>query len=170
MRYLTALGTADMLDELALEFDCYFVPVAGELRRRAPRCESLCRRLDGMLSSDTLGWWFDDLGSDDWNEIRSLAVEAVAAFDEAYGGASMDRFDDAGYSGIPGLENLYFEDSWVLEIVRHADRIAELRAAEPSGATWDRPIRHFLIFVDSAGAFEVAAESVEWMLEEPVAR
>lgn len=62
MRYLTALGTADLLDELALEFDCYFVPLAGELRRRAPRWESLCRRLDGMLGSDTLGWRFDDGG------------------------------------------------------------------------------------------------------------
>ncbi|MCM3657280.1 hypothetical protein M3147_08455 [Agromyces mediolanus] len=95
MRYLTALGTADLLDELALEFDGYFVPLAGELRRRAPRCESLCRRLDGMLDSDTLGWRFDDLGSDEWSEIRSVAVEAVVAFDEAYGGARMDRFDDA---------------------------------------------------------------------------
>lgn len=27
------------------------------------------------------------------------------------------------YTAIPGLENLFFEDSWVLEIVRHADRI-----------------------------------------------
>ena len=76
-----------------------------------------------MLSSDTLGWRFDDLGSDDWNEIRSLAVDAVAAFDEAYGGARMDRFDDAGYSRIPVLENLFFEDSWVLEFVRHTDGI-----------------------------------------------
>lgn len=53
---------ADLLDELALEFDCYFVPLAGELRRRAPRCESLCRRLDGMLDSDALGCRFDDVG------------------------------------------------------------------------------------------------------------
>lgn len=58
----------------------------------------------------------------------------------------------------------------VLVEVEASDWIAELRAAEPSGATWDRPIRHFLIFVDSAGASEAAAESVEWMAEESVIR
>ncbi|MCM3657279.1 hypothetical protein M3147_08450 [Agromyces mediolanus] len=35
----------------------------------------------------------------------------------------MSAGETVDYSGIPGLEDLSFEDSWVLEIVRHADRI-----------------------------------------------
>lgn len=35
----------------------------------------------------------------------------------------MSAGEAVDYSGIPGLENLFFEDSWVLEIVRHTDRI-----------------------------------------------
>lgn len=44
---------------------------------------------------------------------------------------------------------------------------AELLAAEPS-ETWGKwVIRHFLIFVDGSGAYEVAAENCEWLTEEP---
>jgi len=35
----------------------------------------------------------------------------------------MSAGETVDYSGIPGLEDLSFEDSWVLKIVRHADRI-----------------------------------------------
>lgn len=35
----------------------------------------------------------------------------------------MSAGEAVDYSSIPGLENLFFEDSWVLEIVRYADRI-----------------------------------------------
>lgn len=47
--------------------------------------------------------------------------------------------------------------------------VAELRAASPAGAPWPWPIRHFLIYVDDAGAYEVAAEDVERIAERPVA-
>jgi hypothetical protein len=44
--------------------------------------------------------------------------------------------------------------------------VAELVEAEPS-ETWGRwKIRHFLIYLDGAGAYEVAAEDVEWLPQE----
>ncbi len=51
----------------------------------------------------------------------------------------MSAGEAVDYSGIPGLENLFFEDSWVLEILRHADRIvfrvdAVLTESHPSFA------------------------------------
>lgn len=49
--------------------------------------------------------------------------------------------------------------------VEPSDWVGELRAAEPS-ESWGRwKIRHFLIYIDSAGAYEVAAEDVEWLPE-----
>ena len=50
--------------------------------------------------------------------------------------------------------------------VEHSDWIGELLAAEPS-ETWGRwKIRHFLIYIDGSGAYEVAAEDCEWLSEE----
>ena len=50
--------------------------------------------------------------------------------------------------------------------VEQSDWVGELLAAEPS-ETWGRwKIRHFLIYLDGAGAYEVAAEDVEWLPEE----
>ena len=43
---------------------------------------------------------------------------------------------------------------------------SELLSAEPS-ETWGRwEIRHFLIYIDSVGAYEVAAASWSWLAEE----
>ncbi|MBW9210519.1 hypothetical protein KV100_12730 [Mumia sp. zg.B21] len=49
--------------------------------------------------------------------------------------------------------------------VEHSDWVGELLAAEPSEIWGDWKIRHFLIYLDGAGAYEVAAEDVEWLPE-----
>lgn len=61
----------------------------------------------------------------------------------------------------------HIEDAYdTLVEVEQSDWIAELLAAEPS-ETWGQwKIRHFLIYVDGAGAYEVAAEDCEWLPEE----
>ncbi len=62
----------------------------------------------------------------------------------------------------------HIEDAYdTLVEVEQSDWVSELRAAEPSEAWGQRKIRHFLIFIDSAGAYEVAAEAVEWLPEQP---
>jgi hypothetical protein len=44
--------------------------------------------------------------------------------------------------------------------------VADLLRAEP-GETWGRwEIRHFMVFVDGAGCYEVAAETWSWLPEE----
>jgi hypothetical protein len=50
--------------------------------------------------------------------------------------------------------------------VEQSDWISELIAAEPSETWGTWKIRHFLIYLDGAGAYEVAAEDVEWLPEE----
>jgi hypothetical protein len=60
----------------------------------------------------------------------------------------------------------HIEDAYdTLVEVEHSEWASELLAAEPSetGGYWK--IRHFLIYIDNAGAYEVAAESVEWLSE-----
>ncbi|HEY0237718.1 MAG TPA: hypothetical protein VGC37_03660 [Friedmanniella sp.] len=47
--------------------------------------------------------------------------------------------------------------------------VAELVAAEPAGSWGQWVVRHFLIFIDSVGAFEVAAESHSWLPERAAA-
>jgi hypothetical protein len=47
-----------------------------------------------------------------------------------------------------------------------SDWVAELLAAEPSETWGSWEIRHFLIFIDSAGAYEIAAASWAWLPEE----
>ncbi len=49
--------------------------------------------------------------------------------------------------------------------VEQSSWIAELVAAEPSDARGQWPMRHFLIYVDNAGAYEVAAEDCHWLPE-----
>src|SRR5262245_51808217 len=50
--------------------------------------------------------------------------------------------------------------------VQPSSWVTELLEAEPS-ETWGRwKIRHFLIYIDGAGAYEVAAEDVGWLTEE----
>lgn len=52
--------------------------------------------------------------------------------------------------------------------VEHSDWVSDLLAAEPRGTCGHWKIRHFLIFVDGSGAYEVAAEACEWIPEEAV--
>jgi len=61
----------------------------------------------------------------------------------------------------------HIEDAYdTLVEVEHSEWIGELLAAEPS-ETWGHwKIRHFLIYLDGAGAYEIAAEDVEWLPEE----
>lgn len=60
----------------------------------------------------------------------------------------------------------HLEDAYdTLVEVEQSEWIGELLAAEPS-ETWGRwKIRHFLMYIDGAGAYEVAAEDVEWLPE-----
>ena len=48
--------------------------------------------------------------------------------------------------------------------VERSSWVAELLADEMTGSQWK--IRHFLIYIDDAGAYEVAAEDCEWLPEE----
>jgi hypothetical protein len=51
--------------------------------------------------------------------------------------------------------------------VTPSDWAAELLSAEPT-VTWGRwEIHHFLVFLDGAGAYEVAAARWSWLPEEP---
>lgn len=60
----------------------------------------------------------------------------------------------------------HIEDAYdTLVEVEHSDWIGELLAAE-SSETWGQwKVRHFLIYIDGAGAYEVAAENVLWLPE-----
>lgn len=60
----------------------------------------------------------------------------------------------------------HIEDAYdTLVEVEQSKWVGELLAAEPS-ETWGQwKIRHFLIYLDGAGAYEVAAEDVEWLPE-----
>ncbi len=78
IEYLTSLGVADLADELALEFDDLYGPIARELEQVSPESAAACRELDRMLSSDQLGWTFADLETADWELIRATAAAAAA--------------------------------------------------------------------------------------------
>jgi hypothetical protein len=77
-RYLTTLGVADMLDELALEFDDMYRVVAPTLAAEfGEEAAEKCEALDASLRSGSLGWRFADLTSPEWENIRSLAMSAL---------------------------------------------------------------------------------------------
>lgn len=60
----------------------------------------------------------------------------------------------------------HIEDAYdTLVEVEQSEWIGELLADEPSETGGHWKIRHFLIFIDGAGAYEVAAEDVEWLPE-----
>lgn len=71
------------------------------------------------------------------------------------------RFRDESHCTSWHVEDAYD----TLVEVEQSDWIAELLAAEPSesGVQWN--VRHFLIYVDAAGAYEIAAEDCEWLSE-----
>lgn len=87
IEYLTSLGVADLVDELALEFDDLYRPIARDLEKASPETAAACRALDHMLSSDQLGWTFADLESADWEAIRATAAAAAARLRDSAGGS-----------------------------------------------------------------------------------
>ncbi len=87
IEYLTSLGVADLADELALEFDDLYRPIARDLDQVSPELAAACRDLDRMLSSDQLGWTFADLESAEWGLIRATAAAAAAGLRDSAGGS-----------------------------------------------------------------------------------
>ncbi|MDH2415272.1 hypothetical protein [Nocardioides sp. CER19] len=77
--YLSALGVADLTDELALEFDDIYRPHASQLEAISPESAATCQDLQSLLSSDKLGWTFADLQSPEWDRVRTLAAAASDA-------------------------------------------------------------------------------------------
>lgn len=76
------------------------------------------------------------------------------------------RFRAEGHCTLWHVEGAYD----TLVEVEQSEWVDELLAAEPSEA-WGRwKVRHFLIYVDGAGAYEVAAADVEWLPEEAASR
>lgn len=70
------------------------------------------------------------------------------------------RFRAEGHCTAWHIEDAYDK----LVEIEHSGWVAELRAADSSEVGW--VIRHFLIYVDDAGAYEVAAEDCEWLPEQ----
>lgn len=72
------------------------------------------------------------------------------------------RFRSEGHCSAWHVEGVY--DTLVQ--VSGSEWVGELLAAEPA-ETWGRwEIRHFMIYIDSAGCYEVAAGSWSWLPEE----
>jgi hypothetical protein len=79
-QYLTELGVAESLDELALEFDDRYrplLPYLGSLPN-GPQVLEECKIVDEALDTETLGWAFDDLNSQEWKQIRVHASNVDA--------------------------------------------------------------------------------------------
>ena len=72
------------------------------------------------------------------------------------------RFRAEGHCTAWHVEDAY---DTLVEVERSA-WVGELLAAEPSETGGHWKIRHFLIYIDGAGAYEVAAEDVEWLPED----
>ncbi|WP_284528463.1 hypothetical protein [Microbacterium sp. T2.11-28] len=83
LNYLRGLGVEGSLDELALEFDDAYRPLADVvgLRPDRPDVAKLLRQLDSALASDALRWAADDIYSDEWESIRRLARRVQTAMD-----------------------------------------------------------------------------------------
>jgi len=72
------------------------------------------------------------------------------------------RFRSEGHCTLWHVEGVYD----TLTEVSGSSWVGELLAEEPA-ETWGRwVIRHFMIYLDSAGCFEVGAESWSWLPEE----
>lgn len=72
------------------------------------------------------------------------------------------RFRAEPYCTVWHIEDAY---DAVVE-VEHSSWIEELRTSEATEVEADWRARHFLIYVDGAGAYEVIADDVEWLTEE----
>ncbi len=87
------------------------------------------------------------------------------------GGLRFERVRAHRYRAEGHCTLWHIEDAYdTLVEVKPSAWVNDLLAAEPSGAGGAWSIRHFLIFVDGAGAYEVAAESCEWIQETPAPR
>lgn len=72
------------------------------------------------------------------------------------------RFRSEGHCTAWHVEGVYD----TLAEVAGSEWVRELLAAEPP-ETWGRwNIHHFMLYIDSAGCFEVASESWSWIAEE----
>jgi hypothetical protein len=82
LAYLASIGVGGLADELALEFDDAYQPVAPlleELEAPEELREDLTS-LDQALTSDSLEWSIAAVGeSDAWAEIRHLAMRIASA-------------------------------------------------------------------------------------------
>lgn len=74
--YLTRLGVAPSLDELALEFEDVYSPLQP-LIEAAPEGTTLAeslRALNSALSVEALGWAFDNIRDPAWSQVRTAST------------------------------------------------------------------------------------------------
>lgn len=87
--YLRHLGTAESLDELALEFDDAFRPLRPILDRQPAWREALSRldELDRLLSDTDIPWNSAELErSNSWVRVRQLAAASQRSIELARSG------------------------------------------------------------------------------------
>jgi hypothetical protein len=91
----------------------------------------------------------------DGSAVRGgLRFEKVRAF----------RFRTEGHCTGWHVEGVYD----TLAEVPGSEWVRELLAAEPLGSQGHWEIHHFMIYIDSAGCYEIAAGSWSWLTLEPV--
>ena len=85
LAYLSQLGVEGSIDELALEFDDVFRPLAPALSERgASDVVAALGAVDAALGSETLGWSAAALlESPEWNRIRALAGTAKGSLNQS---------------------------------------------------------------------------------------
>lgn len=118
--------------------------------------------------------------------VPSTSLLSEVVFEHPGGTASL-RFEFER-DGVPYRQGLQFDSvrafrfrteghctAWHVEAydtlieVLGSEWVGELLAAEPSGAWGHWKIRHFMIYIDSRGCYEVGAESWSWLPEERLA-
>jgi hypothetical protein len=81
------------------------------------------------------------------------------------GGLRFGRVQAYRFRAEPYCTAWHIEKAYdTLVEIEQSEWIAALAAAEP-GEGHGRTMRHFLIYIDGAGAYEVAADSCEWIPE-----
>jgi len=82
------------------------------------------------------------------------------------GGLRFDRVRAYRFRAESHCTAWHIEDAYdTLVEVESSEWVAELLASTPRDQVSLWKIRHFMIFVDDSGAYEVAAESCEWLPE-----
>jgi hypothetical protein len=121
-------------------------------------------RLYPLPSAYTTGALFTHPGGSADLSVRYEREGSLFSRTLKFTGVRAYRFRAQGHCELWHIADAYD----TLVEVTPSDWVDELLAAEPS-ETWGRwAIRHFLIFVAESGAYEVAAEGVEWQPEQPV--